>query len=1264
MVQGASALSSQTNNVLTLNNVGPADQGAYSVVVSGVCGTPVTNSATLTVNSNVNVSTAPSSVTTCPGTSASFSVNASGTSLSYQWFKGASALSNQTNNVLTLNNVGPADQGIYSVVVSGVCGTPVTNGATLTVNSNVIVSTAPSSVTTCPGTSASFSVNATGTTLSYQWFKGASALTGQTNNVLTLNSVSAADQGIYSVVVAGVCGTPVTNSATLTVNSNVIISTAPTSVTTCPGTPASFSVNATGTSLSYQWFKGAGALSGQINTVLTLNGVSAADQGTYSVVVTGVCGTPVTNSATLTVNSNVIISTAPSSVTTCPGTSASFSVNASGTSLSYQWFKGAGALGGQTNNVLTLNNVGPADQGTYSVVVTGVCGTPVTNSATLAVNSNVIISTAPSSVTTCPGTSASFSVNATGTSLSYQWFKGAGALSGQTNNVLTLNNVGPADQATYSVVVTGVCGTPVTNNATLTVNSNVIISTAPSSVTTCPGTSASFSVNASGTSLSYQWFKGAGALGGQTNNVLTLNNVGPADQGTYSVVVTGVCGTPVTNSAALTVNSNVIISTAPSSVTTCPGTSASFSVNASGTSLSYQWFKGAGALGGQTNNVLILNNVGPADQGAYSVVVTGVCGTPVTNSATLTVNSNVIISTAPSSVTTCPGTSASFSVNATGTSLSYQWYKGAGALSGQTNSVLTLNNVGPADQSAYSVVVTGICGTPVTNSATLTVNWNVIISTAPSDVTTCPGTTANFSVNATGTSLNYQWFKGASALNGQTNNSLTLNNVGPADQGAYSVVVTGVCGTPVTNSATLTVNSNVLVTVPPVNSTNCPGTTANFAVNATGTGLTYQWYKGNSPLNGQNSSTLTLNNVSSADAATYSVVVSGTCGGSVTNSAVLVVNQNVSVAPLVSVTNNIGSSVTFTAVASGTGPFSYQWFKGATALSGQTNSTLTLNNLQPGDSGAYSVSVTGACGNAASAGAVLTVNQPPTVMITHPTNGAVFVAPATFQVTADASDPDGTVTNVAFFMSTNGVDFVFIGETNATPYQTIVSNLPVGQYTFVAQATDNFGATGNSAPVTVNVVPPQPPTVTVVGKLTLNLQDGFQWLTNVVCNPALAQAKVMVVSIHNITNSSIRVVNATGTNNGVPFVASAGAILPGTCWTNVIKFYDPLQVAFAPVLTVDAVDSVGAGPEVPVGTPQPIFSGRFLRDGTFLVEFTTVNGSTYYVQYSSDMVNWNTVFPSYAGTGQHFQFVDSGPPQTQSLPSTSTSRFYRVLKVQ
>src|SRR5207248_2527887 len=93
----------------------------------------------------------------------------------------------------------------------------------------------PVGVTICPGTSASFSVSATGTALSYQWYKGTSTLTGQTSSSLALNNVSAADAGTYSVVVSGVCGNPVTNSASLTVNQNVAVPNGPIGVTTCPG---------------------------------------------------------------------------------------------------------------------------------------------------------------------------------------------------------------------------------------------------------------------------------------------------------------------------------------------------------------------------------------------------------------------------------------------------------------------------------------------------------------------------------------------------------------------------------------------------------------------------------------------------------------------------------------------------------------------------------------------------------------------------------------------------------------------------------------------------------------------------------------------------------------------------------------------------------------------------------------------------------------------------------------------------------------------
>ena len=69
-----------------------------------------------------------------------------------------------------------------------------------------------------------------------------------------------------------------------------------------------------------------------------------------------------------------------------------------------------------------------------------------------------------------------------------------------------------------------------------------------------------------------------------------------------------------------------------------------------------------------------------------------------------------------------------------------------------------------------------------------------------------------------------------------------------------------------------------------------------------------------------------------------------------------------------------------------------------------------------------------------------------------------------------------------------------------------------------------------------------------------------------------------------------------------------------------------------------------------------------LADGTFLIEFPSTNGAIYYVQYSSDMLNWNTAFPAITGTGQHLQWIDSGPPATASLPAANVTRFYRVIQ--
>jgi len=90
------------------------------------------------------------------------------------------------------------------------------------------------------------------------------------------------------------------------------------------------------------------------------------------------------------------------------------------------------------------------------------------------------------------------------------------------------------------------------------------------------------------------------------------------------------------------------------------------------------------------------------------------------------------------------------------------------------------------------------------------------------------------------------------------------------------------------------VNQKVAITGSLTNQTACPGNNVTFVISATGTSLTYQWYKDNGLLPGQTGSSLALNSLSNSAAGTYSVVVSGACGGAVTNSAILTVNQNVS----------------------------------------------------------------------------------------------------------------------------------------------------------------------------------------------------------------------------------------------------------------------------------------------------------------------------------------------------------------------------------
>lgn len=264
------------------------------------------------------ITTQPTSQTIAAGANATLNVVVSGTApLAYQWRKDGTTLAGATSASLALTNFQAANAGAYSVVVSNGVGTATSQNATLTLAPSSgnggggggtppvapSLTTQPANVTVIAGATATFSVVASGTSpLTYQWRKGNTAISGATAATLTLAAVVATDEDVYSVVVANAVGSVTSNAAALTVRLPPSFSLPPVAVTVDEGQPASFSVSVSGTNpLTYQWRKGGTAIAGATSSTLSFLRASAADAGTYSIVVTNPFGSITSSGVELTV---------------------------------------------------------------------------------------------------------------------------------------------------------------------------------------------------------------------------------------------------------------------------------------------------------------------------------------------------------------------------------------------------------------------------------------------------------------------------------------------------------------------------------------------------------------------------------------------------------------------------------------------------------------------------------------------------------------------------------------------------------------------------------------------------------------------------------------------------------------------------------------------------------------------------------------------------------------------------------------------------
>src|SRR5205085_342576 len=301
----------------------------------------------------------------------------------------------------------------------------------------------------------------------------------------------------------------------------------------------------------------------------------------------------------------------------------------------------------------------------------------------------------------------------------------------------------------------------------------------PQGSTISQGNSAFLSVTATGTNPTYQWFIGTSPSGsplpGGTSATLTVS---PSSNTNYFVRVTACSNSVDSTTATVTVQCTPpLISSQPVGSSIIAGGSTQLAVNASGSSLTFQWFLGnsgdtSNPIPGATGQNV---NVSPTTTTNYWVRVSGACGTPQ-NSTTVTVTvgacTSPVISNAGANPTNIQaGGSAVLSATVSGSVASTQWYRGtppdksnAVPQSGPTVSV------SPTVDTTYWLQATSSCGAQATNSAAVIVTVGATctkpsITTQPASQSVTVGLQATLKVTAVGTApLHYQWFKGATAV--------------------------------------------------------------------------------------------------------------------------------------------------------------------------------------------------------------------------------------------------------------------------------------------------------------------------------------------------------------------------------------------------------------------------------------------------------------------------------------------------------------------
>ncbi len=320
-----------------------------------------------------------------------------------------------------------------------------------------------------------------------------------------------------------------------------------------------------------------------------------------------------------------------------------------------------------------------------------------------------------------------------------------------------------------------------------------------------------------------------------------------------------------------------------------------------------------------------------------------------------------------------------------------------------------------------------------------------------------------------------------------------------------------------------------------------------------------------------------------------------------------------------------GATANFNVTVSGTSPLSYQWQMNGTNLSGRTNPTLTLVNIQTTNAGGYRVRVTNLYGQVTSQVATLTVIIPPTITAQPQSQIANFGSNATFSITATGSQP------LFYQWRFNGTNDL-VGATNSQFTRVNVQDSNAGYYSAVVD--NGLSITSSVALLTVNHLPvPTSPLLERLARQGVKARS-----TNLLGSDSDGDSLAL---------------------DSVDFTSAQG----GTIRTNAIwVFYAPPEGftnadSFAYTVN-DGRGGIASGTAAVQVKADPDHASNLvsedLGNGSFHLRFSGIPGRTYSIQFAENPENpaWQTLSTTHASAWGSFEFVDTPP-------SGAAPRFYR-----